>query len=161
MHYLITTLEAADISRAPDALASSTPPCSRCRTYRPEPTTAEWWKIADPAQVRVHHQDGQGRSLHDRAGSSCRRQRYGCGRRTSPSTLASPSSAAFEFDALARYVLPQMVHARRSRRLLVAGVRGTKTASGCGRTPTKESIASPIAAELIYPHTRRNIVISR
>lgn len=108
MHYLMITLEAADIS-APQTNSEFYHAMQSLPAFRPEPTTAAWWKIADPVQVRVHHGDRQGRY-------------HTTGRVIVPKTALRVRDAdiakypgvafkgAFEFDALSRYVLPQMVH---------------------------------------------------
>lgn len=108
MHYLMITLEAADISE-PLTNSEFYDAMQSLPAFRPEPTTAAWWKIADPVQVRVHHQDRQGRY-------------HTTGRLIVPKTALRVREAdiakypgvtfkdAFEFDALSRYVLPQMVH---------------------------------------------------
>ncbi|HYI96130.1 MAG TPA: toll/interleukin-1 receptor domain-containing protein [Bryobacteraceae bacterium] len=108
MHYLMTTLEAADVSE-PQTKAEFYEAVQSLPTFKPEPTTAAWWNIVDPVQVRVHHQDLGGRYNPT-------------GRILVPRTALRVREAdiakypgvsfkrAFEFDALSRYVLPQMVH---------------------------------------------------
>jgi hypothetical protein len=108
MHYLMITLEAADISE-PQTNSEFHDAMQSLPASRPEPSTAEWWKIADPVQVRVHHQDRQGR-YHTTGGVIVPKTAL----RVREADIAKyPGVAfkgAFEFDALKRYVLPQMVH---------------------------------------------------
>ena len=108
MHYLMTTLEAADISE-PRTTSEFFDAVQSLPAFRPEPTTAAWWAIADPVQVRVHHRDGQGR-YHTTGRVIVPKAAL----RVPETDIAKhPGVAfgdAFEFDALSRYVLPQMVY---------------------------------------------------
>jgi hypothetical protein len=109
MHYLMTTLEAADISE-PQTNSEFYDAVQSLPAFRPEPTTAEWWKIADPVQVRVHHQDGQGR--HHTTGRVIVPK---IALRVREADIAKYPGVtfkhSFEFEALTHYVLPQLVHA--------------------------------------------------
>jgi TIR domain len=109
MHYLMITLEAADISE-PQTNSDFYDAVQSLPAFLPEPTTAAWWNIADPVHVRVHHRDRQGR-YHTTARVIVPK---GALRVRDADIAKYPGVAfrgAFEYDALSRYVLPQMVHA--------------------------------------------------
>jgi hypothetical protein len=107
MHYLMITLEAADVCE-PRTTGEFFEAVQSLPAFRPEPTTAAWWGIADPAQVRVHHRDRQGK-FHTTASVIVPKSVL----RVQEADFATyPGVAfkhAFEYDALSRYVLPQMV----------------------------------------------------
>jgi len=77
--------------------------------FNPQISTPAWWQIADPVQVRVHHADKQGR-YHTTARVMLPRDAL----RVSATEIAKypgvPLRGAFEFEALVRYVLPQMMY---------------------------------------------------
>ncbi len=108
MHNLMITLEAADISE-PQTSSEFFDAVQSLPTFRPEPTTAAWWSIADPVQVRVHHQDGQGR-YHTTSTVIVPKTALLVREKDIAKYPGLPFKHAFEFGALARYVLPQMVH---------------------------------------------------
>jgi hypothetical protein len=108
MHYLMTTLEAADISD-PQTSGEFFDAVQSLPAFRPEPTTAAWWKIADPVQVRVHHQDQEGR-YHQTARVIVPRTALRVREAEIAKYPGVGFKGAFEFDALPRYVLPQLVH---------------------------------------------------
>jgi hypothetical protein len=108
MHYLIGTLEAAEVSE-PETTGEFNEAVQSLPAYQPKPSTAEWWKIDGPVTVQVHHQDRVGR-YHATGSVMLPRTAL----RVSEAAIAEyPGVAfrgAFEFDALPRFVLPQMVH---------------------------------------------------
>lgn len=108
MHYLMGTLEAADVS-APETADAFQQALQSLPAHHPDPSTAEWWKIDDPLTVRIHHRDHKGR-YHTTRSVMVPRTAL---RVSEESIAASPGVAlrgAFDFEALPRFVLPQMVH---------------------------------------------------
>jgi len=108
MHYVMATLEAAEVSE-PDTTSEFYEAVQSLPEWQPEPSTALWWKIDDPATVRVHHRDREGR-YHTTWSVMLPRTAL----RVSEAAIAEypgvPFRGAFDFDALLRFVLPQMVH---------------------------------------------------
>lgn len=107
MHYLMVTLEAAEVSE-PETSAEFFQAVRSLPTYQPDPSTAEWWKIDSPVTVRVHHRDCEGR-YHTTSSVMLPKTAL----RASEAVIAEyPGVAfrdAFDYDALARFVLPQML----------------------------------------------------
>jgi hypothetical protein len=107
MHYLMISLEAADVSN-PQTDSAFYEAVTSLPAFQPEPTTAAWWRISDPVQVRVNHQDREGRY-------------YSTARVIVPKTELKvpeadiakypgvPFKKAFDYEARWRYALPQMV----------------------------------------------------
>ena len=107
MHYLMISLEAADISE-PQTSSEFYQGVQSLPSFQPDPTTPAWWKVGDPVQVRVNHRDREGR-YHMTA------------RVILPKTALKVPEAdiakypgvafrdAFDYEARWRYVLPQMV----------------------------------------------------
>ena len=108
MHYLMGTLEAADISE-PETTSEFYEAFQSLPAYQLQPEVAQWWKIDDPLTVGVHHQDSLGRYHTTRSVMLPR-----AALRVSEATIAEYPGAefrgAFDFEALLRFVLPQMVH---------------------------------------------------
>ena len=108
MHYLMVTLEAAEVSE-PETTAEFYEAVRSLPTHQPDPSTAEYWKIDGPVTVRVHHQDREGR-YHTTWSVMLPKTAL----RVSEAVIAEyPGVAfrgAFNYDALPRFVLPQMVH---------------------------------------------------
>jgi hypothetical protein len=104
MHYLMISLEAADISE-PQSDTAFYYAVQSLPAFQPEPSTAAWWKIADPVQVRVHHADRQGR-YHSTATVMVPKTALRVQEEKIAKYPGLPFKGAFEFDALVRYVLP-------------------------------------------------------
>jgi hypothetical protein len=108
MHYLVISLEAADISE-PQTDSAFYSAVQSLPASHPDPSTAAWWKIADPVQVRVRHSDREGR-YHSTARVIAPRSALRVREADIAKYPGRPFKGAFEFDALVRCVLPQMVH---------------------------------------------------
>jgi hypothetical protein len=108
MHYLMGTLEAAEVSE-PKTAREFYEAFKSLPAYQPEPSTAEWWKIDDPVKVPVHHLDRVGR-YHTTASVMLPRTALRVSEAAITDYPGVAFAGAFEFDALTRFVLPQMVH---------------------------------------------------
>jgi hypothetical protein len=108
MHYLMGTLEAADVSE-PQTTGEFYKAVQSLPAYQLQPEAAGWWKIDDPLRVRVHHKDSLGR-YHTTWSVLVPRAAL----RISEAAIAEKPGVeflgAFDFDALLRFVLPQMMH---------------------------------------------------
>jgi hypothetical protein len=108
MHYLMGTLEAVDVSE-PQTTSEFYEALQSLPAYQSDPGTAQWWKIDDPLTVCIHHQDRLGR-YHTTSQVMVPRAAL----RVSEADIAEDPGVglrgAFHFDALVRFVLPQMVH---------------------------------------------------
>jgi hypothetical protein len=108
MHYLMGTLEAAEIS-GPETTGEFYEALKSLPAYQLEPSTAQWWKIDDPVKVRVHHRDRVGR-YHTTGSVMLPRTALRASKAAIAEYPGVAFAGAFEFDALPRFVLPQMVH---------------------------------------------------
>lgn len=107
MHYLMGTLEAADVSE-PQTTAEFHEVFLSLPAYQPDPSTARWWKIDDPVKVRVHHLDRVGH-YHTTASVMLPRTALMVSEAAIAEFPGVALRGAFEFDALVRFVLPQLV----------------------------------------------------
>jgi hypothetical protein len=108
MHYLMGTLEAAEVSE-PETTGEFYEAVQSLPAYQPDPSTAQWWKIDDPVTVRVHHQDRLGQ-YHTTMSVMLPRTALRVSEAAIGEYPGVAFAGAFEFDALPRFVLPQMVH---------------------------------------------------
>jgi hypothetical protein len=108
MHYLTCTL-AATRSPTVTTMRRFTAALKSLPAFHPDPESEAWWKVNDPAKVRVHHKDSAGR-YHTTA-TVIVPKRSLCVRQDEFENYPGvPLQGAFEYEALTNYVLPQMIH---------------------------------------------------
>lgn len=108
MHYPMGTLEAAEVSEA-ETTSEFCEAFQSLPAYQPGPSAPEWWNIDDPVKVHVHHQDCVGR-YHTTGAVMLPRTALRVSEAAIEEYPGVAFAHAFEFDALRRFVLPQMVH---------------------------------------------------
>jgi hypothetical protein len=137
MHYLMVTLEAAEVSE-PETTAEVYEAVRSLPTYQPDPSTAEWWKIDGPVTtVRVHHQDREGR-YHTTWSVMLPKTPSDCRRRPSRNTRAwhsgVPSITPRSRASCCRRWCTGLLSGNPGRR-----PRGIKKTFGSGSIPTERS----------------------
>jgi hypothetical protein len=107
LHYLMISLEAADISE-PQTDGAFLAALQSPSASQPDPSTAAWWNIADPMQVQIRHSDRRGRH-HSTASVIVPKTALRVREADNARHSGRAFKGAFEVDALVRYVLPQII----------------------------------------------------